>query len=382
MRVVHVIPAVGEESSGPSYSVTRLCASLSDMGEDLTLAAMDLAAPPTNLPFLELFPIGRGPRRAGRSPQMYRWLRNEAATGSLDIVHSHGMWQINSIYPQWSVRGTSAKIVVSPRGALSPWAMTHGSRLKRVMWPLLQRPSLRAAACFHATADAELQQIRELGFTQPVAVIPNGVDIPSRVSGKPPDFRTLLFLGRIHPKKGVDILLHAWRAVMGSFPDWRLQIIGSDAVYGDAPGYLREMQALSARLGLERVSFEAPRYGAAKWDAYGEAELFVLPSHSENFGMTVAESLAAGTPVVVTKGTPWEEIETHGCGWWIDVGAAPLAGALEVALAEPRHALSARGLAGRTWMAKTHSWPTIAANMRLVYHWLLGGTDAPDCVKH
>jgi glycosyltransferase involved in cell wall biosynthesis len=292
------------------------------------------------------------------------------------------MWQINSIYPQWSVRGTSAKIVVSPRGALSPWAMTHGSRLKRVMWPLLQRPSLRAAACFHATADAELHQIRELGFTQPVAVIPNGVDIPGSEPRKPDDFRTLLFLGRIHPKKGVDTLLHAWHAVMGRFPDWRLKIVGSDAVYGDASGYLTAMKTLSARLGLERVSFEGPHYGAAKWDAYGAAELFVLPSHSENFGMTVAESLAAGTPVVVTKGAPWAEIETHGCGWWIDGGAASLAAALDVALREPREALSARGAAGRAWVARTYSWTTVAANMRLVYQWLMGGADAPDCVKH
>ena len=313
MRVIHVVPGVTEEASGPSYSVRRLCESLSTLGEEVTLAALDLSSGTSTPGFLRLFPLSPGPQRLGRSQKMYRWLSTEVASGRVDVMHNHGMWQMNALYPGWSVRGSRSAFVVSPRGSLSAWAMSHGSRAKRFVWPLLQRPALSAATCFHATAESEYGDVRRMGFTQPVAIIPNGVDVPELRSTPSEDSRTLLFLGRIHPVKGVDILLHAWAAVMDRFPDWRLRIVGDDLTYGPSHGYFPSIKELARALRLKRVVFSGPLYGDEKWSAYREADLFVLPTHSENFGITVAESLAAGTPAIVTRGAPWPGLDTHRC---------------------------------------------------------------------
>jgi glycosyltransferase involved in cell wall biosynthesis len=380
MRVIHIVPAIAEEGSGPSYSVVRLCESLIEVGADVTLAAMNLSATRSSPPFVRLFPMGLGPRRAGRSPKMYRWLKNEVAGGSVDVLHSHGMWQMNAAYPGWAAQGHGAQLIVSPRGAFSRWAMAYGSRVKRLFWPLVQRPALAHASCFHTTAEAEYDDIRRLGFRQPVALLPNAVDVPP-VPGKPTSgARTLLFLGRVHPVKGIDILLHAWSQVMERHPEWRLSIVGTDAAYGAQDRYLEMMKALTATLGLKRVQYGNPCYGEGKWAAYREADLFVLPTHSESFGMTVAESLAAGTPVIVTKGAPWKGLTTHQSGWWIDLGVEALVGALEQAMCQPRTDLAQLGANGRQWMIDEFSWHSVAAKMALTYQWLTRGGDIPAWV--
>src|SRR5262249_47512606 len=161
-----------------------------------------------------------------------------------------------------------------------------------------------------------------------------GIDVPEPADKRCNGTRTLLFLGRLHPIKGIDILLESWSKVMHRFPQWQLHIAGTDTGYGNKSGYLREMNELASRLKLKRVEFIGPLYGDAKLSAYRGAELFVLPSHSENFGVTVAESLAAGTPAIVTKGAPWEGLETHRAGWWINAGVDSLVATLERAMAE------------------------------------------------
>ena len=381
MRVIHVVPAVTEEASGPSYSVVRLCESLIEFGEDLTLAALDWSPLPSMPGFMKAFPLGVGPRRLGRSPEMSRWLMAETTEGKVDVVHSHGMWQMSAVYPWWAVRGRETKLVVSPRGAFSAWAMNHGSRFKKIFWPLLQHPALLPAACFHATAESEYEDIRRLGFKQPVAIIPNGIDVPEFARKEPRDFRTLLFLGRIHPVKGVDILLHAWAAVMDRFPDWRLLIVGTDTAYGEQGGYLEQMKALAANLKLKRMEFVGPLYGEDKLSAYREADLFVMPTRSENFGMTVAEALAAGTPAIVTKGAPWHGLQTHRSGWWIDIGIDALVASLAEAMAESPEELAHRGRNGREWMIREFSWRKLGEKMDQTYHWLIAGGEPPACVR-
>ena len=381
MRVIHVVPAITEEASGPSYSVVRLCQSLIEAGEDLTLTALDWSPLPSIPPFLKVFPLGVGPRRLGRSPGMSRWLMGQTANGRVHVLHSHGMWQMNAVYPGRAVKGRKAKLVVSPRGAFSTWAMNYGSRSKKIFWPLLQRPALMQASCFHATAESEYQDIRRLGFKQPVAIISNGIDVPEYAKKTPRDFRILLFLGRVHPKKGIDILLSAWAAVMDRFPGWRLLVVGTDSGYGTQGGYLQHLKALTLELKLKRIEFAKPLYGEAKLAAYREADLFVLPTHSENFGITVAESLAAGTPAIVTKGAPWQGLQTSGSGWWIDIGVDALAASLAQGMAESADALAERGRNGREWMIREFSWCKLAQKMDRTYQWLIAGGEDPAWVR-
>jgi glycosyltransferase involved in cell wall biosynthesis len=370
MPLIHVVPAITEEASGPSYSVVRLCQSLIESGEDLTLAALDWSPYPSMPEFMKVFPLGIGPRRLGRSPEMSRWLMGEASSGRAEVIHNHGMWQMNAVYPAWAARQGNVQLVYSPRGSLSEWAMRHGSKLKNIFWPVLQRPALRRATCFHATAESEYHDIRRLGFTQPVAVIPNGIDLPIVLPKTFGEQRTLLFLGRIHPKKGLDMLLAAWRVVQECFPRWRLIIAGSDDGFNGSSGYRDELLVLIRSLGVERAEFVGNLYGTEKMQAYRDADLFVLPTYSENFGMTVAESLAAGTPVIVSKGAPWSGMDQNDAGWWIEIGGNPLVACLKDALSRSPAELAAMGENGRAWMERDFLWDGIGAKMAATYRWL------------
>lgn len=370
VRVVQIVPAIAEEASGPSYSVVRLCQSLIDQGQAVTLAALDWAPLSSPPPFLKTFPLGLGPRRLGRSPGMKRWLDEICIENQIDILHNHGMWQMNAVYPAWAARKHGVNLMYSPRGAFSEWAMRHGSSAKKLFWPLLQRPAVESATGFHATAESEYEDIRRLQLRQPVTVIPNGIDIPDLPEKQATEFRTLFFLGRIHPVKGLDVLLPAWGAVQKKFPDWRLVIAGSDDGYHGSSGYLTEIQALANRLKLERVLFSGPLYGQAKQQAYRDADISILPSYSENFGVTVAESLALATPAIVSRGAPWSGLGRHAAGWWIDRGVDPLVACLEEALSCSPAQLGEMGLRGRRWMESEFSWPHIGRQMAETYHWL------------
>jgi glycosyltransferase involved in cell wall biosynthesis len=370
MKLVHISPSIGDEASGPSYSVSSLCKELVAQGNELTLASLDLGHVPSSLYFHKTFPLGFGPRRLGRSPEMLAWMQRRCQSGDIAILHNHGMWQMNAVYPAWVAATRGILLIQSPRGAFTEWAMKWGSRFKPVFWHLLQRPAMIRTDCFHATAEAEFLDIRRLGFTQPVAVVPNGIDIPNITPKRTRAKRTILFLGRLHVNKGLDILLPAWKCLQDLYPEWHLRIVGKDDT-NDAPdGYRAECLRMARDLGLSRVDFSGALYGDAKLRAYREADIFVLPSYSENFAMTVAESLSVGTPVVVSKGAPWSQLSENGAGWWIDIGVEPLVDCLKHAMAIRPEELAEMGERGREWMRRDFSWERVGTMMSSTYRWL------------
>lgn len=376
IRVAHVVPSIENRASGPSYSVVELCRALAARGCDTSLYVLDQLPPglPGNVEArrFDRWPV---PYRLGVSPAMRDALR--AAAPGLDIIHNHSLWMMPNIYFAGATRGTPCKRVLSPRGTMAAWAWRQSRRVKSLVWALGQRRAVAETDCFHATARPEYEEIRALGFRQPVAILPNGIHLPA--PGPAPERagpRTLLFVGRLHPKKGVDLLIRAWAAVRGRHPEWTLRIVGPDE-----NGYKRELESLASRVGAERLAFAGPVFGAALDALYRGAGLFVLPTHSENFAMTVAESLAAGTPVLVSKGAPWGAVEREGCGWWIGIGEEPLARALDRSLALPASELAAMGQRGRAWMERDFSWDAIGGRMTSVYDWLAGRGDCPDCVE-
>jgi len=326
-------------------------------------------------PFLKTFPLGAGPRRLGRSPAMKKWLKERVICDSIDLLHNHSIWMMPNVYPGQIAGRFGVPLIISPRGTLSEWAMANGSSFKGWFWRLFQRSALEAASCFHATARSEYEDIRRHGFRQPVAIIPNGVDIPTLKVKHQTERRSLLFLSRIHEKKGLDMLLPAWKRVQDLFPDWELVIAGPDN-----GGYLPKMKKLAGDLRLQRVRFIGPVYGEEKTAAYQQADLFVLPTYSENFGMSVAEALAAGTPAIVTRGAPWEGLESNNAGWWIDIGIDPLVDALKASMSQPPEVLYGMGEQGKKWMDREYSWPSIGERMTKTYDWLLNGGDRPDWV--
>jgi glycosyltransferase involved in cell wall biosynthesis len=376
MRVIHVIPSIHEKASGPTYSVTRLCESLRGNGDDVTLAALDWTPLDYSLaPYTRLFPKGIGPRRLGRSPALRRWLDRQCGDGRTHLLHNHGMWQMNAVYPAWAAAQFNVPLVWSPRGTLSEWALQHKAGRKRLFWRVVQRNALERTTCFHATADSEHEDIRRLGFKQPIAVIPNGIDVPSSALDAAKSCsasRTVLFLSRLHPGKGLENLLQAWSALELRFPDWRLRIVGDDGGYHGTYGFRDRLVSLAHSLRLSAVTFSGPLFGVLKENAFREAALFVLPTYSENFGVAVAEALSHGTPVITTKGAPWAGLQEHNAGWWIDIGVEPLRACLQEAMHLSSAELSAKGARGRAWMERDFSWSTIGERMAETYRWVCG----------
>ncbi len=319
-----------------------------------------------------------GPKRLGCSPTMRKWLRNWAISGNCEIFHNHSLWMMPNLYPALAVKNTSCKLVVSPRGTLSDTAMARSSTIKRFMWPLLASPVLEAASAFHATSIQEYCDIRRKGFSQPVAILPNGIDVPVPSNSHSPNHsnRRVLFLGRLHPIKGLDNLLRAWASVQDRFTDWELIIAGPE----DRGGSLAALKYLANELQLRRYTFVGALYGSAKFSAYRDADVYVLPTLSENFAMTIAEALASGTPVITTKGAPWPGLMTEDAGWWIEIGVEPLVATFSHVLALPREALDAKGRKGREWMKRDFSWSVISAEMIQFYNWLSTGGETPQFV--
>lgn len=379
MRCVQVVPAISEEASGPSYSVVTLAAALKATGCQVEVCAMDWNLDSFDRGSHRLFKMAPLPKKLGSSPGMVRWLREQAQSGSLDLIHNHGMWQMNALYPSRAVRGTSTKLVSSPRGALSEWALGNGSRFKPLFWKLLQKPALLQVDCFHATAYSEYEDIRRCGFAQPVALIPNGVESLGETSDKERE-KTVLFLGRVHPKKGIENLLEAWSKLEPRYADWSLRIVGPMAGYDGKSAYFESLLQLVEMMHLRRVEFTGPKYGEEKCDEYAKASVFVLPTHSENFGMTVAEALASGTPAIVTKGAPWQGLEEKNAGWWVDRGATALASSLAEAMNLSPEELGEMGRCGRDWMEEDFSWGRIGQQMHELYEWLCHGGEIPEHV--
>lgn len=303
-------------------------------------------------------------------------LRREAVAA--DIIHNHGLWLLPNVYAGREAHRARRPLIVAPRGMLGAPALAFSRLKKRAFWHLLQRSAVASAACFHATSEQEYEEIRAFGLRHPVAVIPNGIDVdePEALEKRGHGSRTVLSLGRIHPKKGLAILLQAWARIESTHPDWRLLIVGPSE-----NDHATALKTLAENLRLSRVSIEGPVYGADKARLYRETELFVLPTLNDNFALTVAEALAARIPVIATKGAPWRGLHEEGCGWWIDHGIEPLTAALTESLAMSQHRLAEMGEKGRAWMIRDYSWQRVAGDVIELYRWLAASAPRPAFVR-
>jgi glycosyltransferase involved in cell wall biosynthesis len=373
MRITHVCPTVEREANGLSKAVLDMALSLDAFGVDVELYTTGGAPPrPMGTVCVHRYRHWRLPARLLVAPRLRKALLASAVRSQL--IHSHGLWTLPQTYALQAALSARVPSVVTAHGAFNAWPMSQSRWGKRIMWSLVQSQLFRQATCLHATAEAEVPAYRKMGLSSPIAVIPLGIDVPDTLpdrSAATP--RKLLFLGRLHPKKGIDLLLQAWKDVEPRTTDWELHIVGP----GDA-AYVAKLRNMAAELNCQRVRFRGAVYGAEKSLELRSAEAFVLPTYDENFGLAVAEALAHGVPALVTRGAPWGGLNSRNCGWWVDIDSRAIAEALKDLTSRAAPELNRMGAVGRQWMRDEFSMLAMGRKLRELYAWILGGGSPPE----
>lgn len=277
-----------------------------------------------------------------------------------DIVHINGIWSPQNWGFQNVAQKLGIKVIVSPHGMLEPWILDHNPFKKKIALFLYQKKAIQRSLCLHATAQMEAENIKALGFKNPIYIIPNGIYLSDIKKNKEYyGTRKMVFLSRIHRKKGIEILLEAWKNC--DTKGWTLEIAGN----GDK-NYIESLN--QSAQNLKNVHFVGAIYGQDKWNFLRSADVMVLPTHSENFGIVVAEALAVGVPVITTKGTPWEDLEIQQCGWWIDLSVTNLENTLVKAFNTSTEVLEAMGKNGRKLIEEKYDINTIGTKMVELYN--------------
>jgi glycosyltransferase involved in cell wall biosynthesis len=305
----------------------------------------------------------------------------------MDLVHSHGLWTDMSRLAGAVARRRGAPHLLAPCGMLAPGALRHhGWKKAPVRWWFQDRV-LREAPCLHAKSHKEYEDIRRFGLSNPVAVIPNPIARPvisnaETLKAESGNRRRVLFLGRLHPVKGVGRLVEAWARIQRQQAesreresDWVLVLAGPDE-----GGMRRGLEAVLREAGCsDSVVFTGQLDEGQKWGALAAADLFVMPSDFENFGNAIVEAMSCGVPVITTAGTPWEELRTAGAGWCVAPAVEDLTAALREALAMPDDQRRAMGRKG-VEITKRYSPGQVGAELIRVYQWLLGRAPKPESV--
>lgn len=324
-------------------------------------------------------------------PNRSKWMTDGALRRRLQTtvqassgVHIHGLWEASTLAASLAARHTRTPYVISPHGMLEPWALANKHYKKQIYAALFERRNLNGAACVRALTRAEALDCRRFGFKGPIAIIPNGIDIPAtydaslfrarfpRIKGK----RVLLFLGRVHYKKGIDLLLHAWAKISSRHPDVVLVIAGPDS-----EGTVAKMMRLLVELNMSsRVLFTDMLKGSAKWSALAASDYFVLPSYSEGLSVATLEALGCGLPVIISEQCNLPQVTEAGAGWQVKTNVDELAQTLMTALDISSATYATMSTRAKAFAQDNFSWERVTDCMGQLYQWINGGP-RPDSVE-
>ena len=380
MRVLHVTPyfAPAFVYGGPPRTILGLCKGLQCAGVDIEVFTTtangdgDLPASPAGGDCYHGVPV----RYFARTTPRWLWnasgLREalDASAERFDLFHIHGLWHRPSALAARAAARAGLPYIVSPRGMLAPAALAIHKWRKRARLHTVDRRTLSRAALLHATSAAEAATFARLGLGLDVVVVPNGIDLDSTPTGDgqrlrqrlrlSPAARVVLFMGRVHPIKRLDLLGEAVARL--AIPDVQLVIAGPDE------GHRQTLEPLFARSGV-RAHWLGPVEKADRADAFAAADVLTLCSDSESFGMAVVEAMGHGVPVVVTRTCPWPQVAENGAGRWVPQTADAIASALGEVLNDRQLAASMAD-AGRRLVAQQYTWKAIGASMAAHYRTL------------
>lgn len=366
LRILHYIPSIDRASGGVGIYMQLLAKELGKLVELHVVTHQSLNM--IEIPQAQLHFITGDLKQLLRIKREWCELLNQLKP---KVVHENCCWMPDSALTQKWAQQLGYKVVLTPHGMLEPWIIKRHYWTKKVPALLLyQKRAIVRADYLHATAESEKKNLLQLGYNSKIEVIANGIDVGEivmKTSWKRK--KEILFLSRIHVKKGINFLIEAVAVLKEDLKGYKVNIAGE----GDET-YINELKVLASRLGVaDYIHFIGGVYGNRKWELFRDADLFVLPTHSENFGIVVAEALACGTPVMTTKGTPWSELETENCGWWTEVGTNPIVHALRVFLQLSTDDLEKMGHNGRKLVECKYSSKKVAEDMVTLYKKVING---------
>lgn len=389
MKILTFLTNIDQSKGGPSRSVPIFVKGLAEIGVDITLMVlktddMNLHALDGTTAKVHFLPLSY------KKKEIESYVKEEG----FDVIHGQCIWE--PLFHQLRVIATKNNIpfILTPRGTLEPWSLQQKKWKKKIARWLYQDKDLRSCACIYATAEMEAKHIRGLGFNNPICIIPNGIETdgyPCRNDSSVVK-KQILFLSRIHPKKGIELLIDAFFRLYQDFHNWNVVIVGNGE-----DGYRQSLRNKVAELGLkEHVMILPPVFGEAKKKLYQESSVFCLPSYSENFGMVIAEALSYGVPAITTNGTPWQllngEVTSMGAkldmlgekkqtGWCIDLSIDNLEKTLREAMLMNSVDLFEMGQRGSILVNENFNYRSVAKKNKALYEWIINKGNKPDFIK-
>lgn len=389
MKLTFLTASVSRNAGGLFQSVRRLAQSVQSSGGQVSVLGVDDEHTVQDIQSwhplsIQTYPV-IGPDRFHFAPKLIGALTENAP----DVLSSHGLWNYTSVATVRWHRRTGKPYIVHPHGMLDSWAVQNAQWKKLFSELLYEKRNLQQAACIRALCESEAQAIRAYGLKNPICVIPNGIDPPRLARGwadagplaamKRDGFKVLLYLGRIHPKKGLPNLLRAWKAAAtesGNAGGWLLAIAG-----WEEGGHEAELKRLAKDIQVPSVIFLGPQFGEAKAASYFHSDAFILPSFSEGLPMAVLEAWSYAKPVVITPGCNLPEGVAAGAALGIEPDVESIRRGLTQLFEMSEAQRQAMGTSGRTLVAERFAWPGIAREMQAVAQWLLGGGPPSECIR-
>lgn len=376
MKILHTIPYFNKASGGPTSCTYQLVKGLVETGIESEIlsflpAKNDIIAFDN---FIRYLPDDR------KTPLCLSWnLSNELKRiiHNYDLIHINTIWTWPSHISVNRAKSAGIPIVISPHGMLYPQALKVSSWKKKLIGRLYVNDDLKVADCLHATSEEEAKYIRDYGLTNPIAVIPNCLDVSNyphpRTSSNAK--RQFGFTGRLNPIKNIDLLLAAWYRLGDKTQQAELIIIGDGE-----QNYVEALKDYVRQKRMRNVTFTGFLSGERLQNMVQSLDFQILPSKSENFGMVVPEALICGVPVIASKGTPWSVLDERECGWWVDATIDSLANAFVKAMNISEEKRVIMGQAGRELVLEKYSSDAVARQMSELYHWILSSGKKPSFI--
>lgn len=380
LKVLQTISSMSLSAGGPTTCTFNLLKGLKEEGIEIQLLTFDILSKDDKLisnstEFMRLIAPSKHPR-FGFSKEWTKWLEHHT---NYDLYHANALWQYPTHATLKAAKTNNKPCIISTHGMLYPEGLKKSKWIKKLSLFLYQANDLQNATAFHATSEQEKNYIRDFGLKQPIAVIPNAIDTSN--FGLPnfepkTDKRKVGFMGRLNPIKNIEGLIKAWALADSVTSQHELIIMGD----GDLK-YKETLIKLAKDLGVTNIKYTGFVTGKIQDDLLSQLSYLVLPSKSENFGMVVPEALWKGIPVIASKGTPWQELEIHKCGWWSDNDASSLSNVLKIALQIDETERIAMGKRGNKLIAEKYTLNAVGKMMKAFYEWIIVGGVKPEYVN-